>query len=193
MTTPSGAMIYGTDAVSTAPDVDLPTGNDYWFTDGNGSSVPGTQVPDYWVNKVGGEIGAAIVGLGATLSMTNRGQLLALLQAMQVTEFSLTTPGYIVWPFGITEQWGYASLNNGSSFQATVSVALPIPWANGFLNGLAVDSGLNPKSYTCYAGSDLSHVNVACPRYYLEGASGVITDRSTLSSFTSASWRALGY
>jgi hypothetical protein len=35
--------------------VSLPTANDYFFTQGNGSTINGTQVPSYWVNKVGGE------------------------------------------------------------------------------------------------------------------------------------------
>jgi hypothetical protein len=74
------AMIYGTDAVSTPDSVSLPTSNDNWFTQGNGTSVPGTQVPAYWVNKVGGEIDAAIEGLGLTLSMTSRNQLATILQ-----------------------------------------------------------------------------------------------------------------
>jgi hypothetical protein len=77
----AGAMIFGTDAVSSPPGVTLPTGNDYFFANGNGTSVEGTQVPDYWVNKVGGELDAIITSLGLTLSMTSRGQILSILQA----------------------------------------------------------------------------------------------------------------
>jgi hypothetical protein len=72
-------MIFGTDAVSTPDSVSLPTTTDNWFTQGNGTSILGTQVPAYWVNKVGGEIDYAIESSGQTLSMTNRGQLWAAL------------------------------------------------------------------------------------------------------------------
>jgi hypothetical protein len=75
----SGALAYGTDAVSAPPTVTLPTGNNYYYWNGN-STTHGTQVNDYWLNKVGGELSAAIQGCGLTISMATLNQLSTCLQ-----------------------------------------------------------------------------------------------------------------
>jgi hypothetical protein len=73
------AMIYGTDAIPSAPSVTLPSA-DAWFWNGNGTSINGTQVPDYWLNKVGGELESAITSCGYSVSMTTRNQLWTCIQ-----------------------------------------------------------------------------------------------------------------
>ncbi len=77
----TGALSFGTDAVSSPPAVNLPSSNNYWYWNGNGTTVKGTKVSDYWLNKVGGELDAIIAGCGTTISMTVRNQAWACIQA----------------------------------------------------------------------------------------------------------------
>jgi hypothetical protein len=78
------SMIYGTDAVNTPPTVSLPQPSERYFTNGNGTTVAATQLPDYWANKVGGELSSAIQGAcGLTLNMSNYGQLNACIASIQ--------------------------------------------------------------------------------------------------------------
>ena len=81
------ALIYGNDAVSSPPTVNLPTATNSWFTNGNGTSIQGTQVPDYWTNKIGGELNSAITAApcSATVNMTAYNQISACLQALVPT------------------------------------------------------------------------------------------------------------
>ena len=70
-----GAMIFGLDANSSPDTVTLPSSNDYWFTQNYAGTGNGTQVPSYWVNKVGGELDSLINQCG-TLNMSTYNQVL---------------------------------------------------------------------------------------------------------------------
>ena len=64
------AMIFGTDATSTPDAVTLPS-VEAWFTQNFFGTGNGTQVPSYWVNKVGGEFSALIqTACSETLNMS---------------------------------------------------------------------------------------------------------------------------
>jgi hypothetical protein len=81
-----GALIYGSDALTSPNAVSLPTTTNGWFNEG-GSGVNGTQVTDYWLNKVGGELSSAITAApcSATINMSAYNQLSACLQALVPT------------------------------------------------------------------------------------------------------------
>ena len=88
MTSPA-ALLFDPSGVSSPPTVNEGSNTEVWFTDGDGMSVEGSKVPDYWVNKVGGEISSAIQLSGAALDMTNRQQLYGLMHGrlINVQEF----------------------------------------------------------------------------------------------------------
>lgn len=169
------AMVYGTDAVPTPPAVTLPQPNDYWFTNGNGTSVLGTQVPDYWVNKVGGELDSLINGLGGTLSMTNRAQILGLL----VPGFSFAQPGYYIFPGGFIVQWGTGTL---TPTQNLVTVNLARGFPNAMLFGVMTDRAGFAYQYGISMNT-LSSVNVFCPTQQLQNGSIVTRTVTATGSF----------
>lgn len=69
------AMIYGNDAVSTPDSVTLPN-VEAWFTQNYAGTGNGTQVPSYWVNKVGGELSSVIqTACAQSLNMSAYNQL----------------------------------------------------------------------------------------------------------------------
>ncbi len=71
----TGAMIFGSDAISSPCPVTLPTATDSWFTNGDGMTVQGTQAPCYWFDKTGGEIDNFITSSGQTLNMSDFTQM----------------------------------------------------------------------------------------------------------------------
>jgi hypothetical protein len=191
-------MIFGTDAVSTPDAVSLPTVTDAWFTQGNGTSVEGTQAPAYWFNKVGGELDALIEGLGGTLSMTTRNQILSLLKGQSTIGSGIT---YEVLPSGKVFYRGPVTLASGVS-QVTVVLPKPPGFANSFptafRGGLCVDGASATSGSNCFqyavgagpeiAGSDpygLNSITVCCSPYVIS-FSGTIQGRTAATGWFEA-------
>lgn len=86
----TGSMSFGSDAVSAAPSVSGTTSNNYWFY--NGGTGNGTQVNDWWLNKVGGELDAIIeTCYPGAVSLTTRNQAIGCITAQMPTVPAIRT------------------------------------------------------------------------------------------------------
>jgi hypothetical protein len=194
----TGSGIYGTDAVSAPPDVVLPTDNNNWFYDGNGTTINGTRVPAYWFNKVGAEIVNAIGALatltesGVTYNPSTYNQLAILLSSLvtapQVTAAiaaaldlpnSLTMPGYFTFPGGLIVQWGSHASSTGNGGNDGAVVNFPLEFPTGCFVVLASNTIL----------SSANHVNAA-----IIDQSSFHLSNTVANGFTdTANWIAIGH
>jgi hypothetical protein len=119
------AGIFGTDAVSTQPAVALPTDTEGWFMNQlGGAGTDGTEVPDYWLNKFGGEL-VSVLEFFTSLDMTVVNQLVMILK-----KFPINLP-----PLFVQTPQGFALAVGATE---SVSVTCPAATQNGYLYATAL-------------------------------------------------------
>ncbi len=101
---------------------------------------------------------------------------------------SLSSSGYQYLPGGRIEQWGLVEVPGGSQI---VTVTLPTPFQNSYLNGVVNDVGPACIPYGVNAGSTLSTIKIYGPAVYLNGNSSSTTP--TVRGATVASFRVIGH
>ena len=128
--------------------VNLPTDVEGWFTEGDGVSVMGTQVPAYWVSKIGGEVSSILAAFAVTPDMSNRAQVSAILRAgfaglllgapmPSVTDLNATALG---WSLYMASSANAATTSPGIVLTAS-SNALTFGTGFQIINQIAYDQG----------------------------------------------------
>lgn len=129
-------------AVASPPSVPAP-GTAGYFTNGDpGGGIPATQVPDWFLNMVQGELEAPVIAAGLTPSKSNWGQLLAAMNLLYGGGGSVGAGGWQKLPGGLIVQWGNysgttGSLISGVAESAGISVTFPTTFPNACFGVLA--------------------------------------------------------